>query len=101
MDRDNTENRYGRGEPGLPYTRVYAAIDLDAVAYNMERMRENLPREAGMMAVVKADGYGHGAAPVAWAAEPYVDMYGVATGGGAESETPRYFKAGSDSGAGS
>ena len=79
MDRDNTENRYGRGEPGLPYTRVYAAIDLDAVAYNMERMRENLPREAGMMAVVKADGYGHGAAPVAWAAEPYVDMYGVAT----------------------
>lgn len=63
----------------LPYTRGYATIDLDAVAYNMEQMKANLPKDIGMMAVVKADGYGHGAAPVAWAADPYVEMYGVAS----------------------
>lgn len=63
----------------IPYRRVYAVVDLDAVAYNMEMMKANLPEAAGMMAVVKTDGYGHGAAPVAWAADPYADMYAVAT----------------------
>ena len=29
------------------------------------------------MGVVKADGYGHGAVPVAWAMDPYVEGYAV------------------------
>lgn len=61
------------------YTRVYAEIDLDAVQFNMESMRRNVAAETGMIGVVKADGYGHGAVPVAMAIDPYVTGYAVAT----------------------
>lgn len=63
----------------IPYTRIYATVDLDAVVYNIKMMKANLREGTGMMAVVKTDGYGHGAAPVAWAACPYVEMYAVAS----------------------
>lgn len=46
-----------------PYSRVYAAINLDAVAANMEAMKANLPASTSMIGVVKTDGYGHGAVP--------------------------------------
>lgn len=62
-----------------PYSRVYAAIYLDAVEANMKAMRDNLPESTSIMGVVKADGYGHGAVPVAKTIEPYVDGYGVAS----------------------
>lgn len=61
------------------YTRVYAEIDLDAVQFNMESMRRRVAPETGMIGVVKADGYGHGAVPVAVTIEPYVEGYAVAT----------------------
>ncbi len=61
------------------YTRVYARIDLDAVTFNMESMKRNLAATTGMVGVVKADGYGHGAVPVALTIEPYVNAYAVAT----------------------
>lgn len=61
------------------YTRVYAEIDLDAVQFNMESMRRNVSPRTGMIGVVKADGYGHGAVPVAAAIDPYVAGYAVAT----------------------
>lgn len=60
-----------------PYNRVYATVDLDAVASNMKAMREALPASTGIMGVVKADGYGHGAVPVARAMDPYADGYAV------------------------
>ena len=60
-----------------PYSRVYATVNLDAVVSNMKAMREALPASAGIMGVVKADGYGHGAVPVAWAMDPYVEGYAV------------------------
>jgi alanine racemase len=44
-----------------------ADIDLDAIQYNVRALRKLIP-EAQLMAVVKADGYGHGAVPVARAA---------------------------------
>ncbi|MGH3584274.1 MAG: alanine racemase, partial [Mycobacterium sp.] len=44
-----------------------ALIDLDAVAHNVGVLRGHAG-SAAVMAVVKADGYGHGAAPVARAA---------------------------------
>lgn len=62
-----------------PYTRVYAAVDLDAVEANMKAMASGLSEGTGMMGVVKTDGYGHGAVPVAKAIDPYVRGYGVAT----------------------
>lgn len=62
-----------------PYERVYAAVDLDAVENNMRAMAGNLKEGVAMMGVVKTDGYGHGAVPVAKAIDPYVSSYAVAT----------------------
>ena len=46
------------------YGRVYEAVDLDAIRYNMEEMKANLKPETKMIGVVKSDGYGHGSVPV-------------------------------------
>ena len=62
-----------------PYSRVYATVNLDAVASNMRSMRDNLPASTLIMGSVKADGYGHGSVPVAKTNEPYVYGYAVAT----------------------
>jgi len=43
------------------YTRVCARIDLDAIEYNMDQMHETVGDATKIMAVVKMDGYGHGA----------------------------------------
>jgi alanine racemase len=50
--------------PGLP---ACALVDLDAIAANVAVLREHAG-DAGVMAVVKADGYGHGLVPSARAA---------------------------------
>ncbi|NRY59805.1 alanine racemase [Clostridium beijerinckii] len=42
---------------------VYAEIDLDAIAYNMKNIK-NLAKDKEVIAVVKADCYGHGALDV-------------------------------------
>lgn len=47
------------------YRETWAEIDLDAVEHNVRRMKQHLPEGTQLMAVVKADGYGHGAEPVA------------------------------------
>ncbi len=62
------------------HNRVYAGIDLDAIAYNMEQMKKRIGDHARLIAVVKADGYGHGAVPVARMFEEcsYVWGYAVA-----------------------
>ena len=63
------------------YSRVYARIDLDAIASNMQQMKQNLSEDAKIMAVIKADGYGHGAVQIAQMLEKvdYVWGYAVAT----------------------
>jgi alanine racemase len=48
-------------------TRTWADVDLDAVAHNVGVLRRTVD-PAAVVAVVKADGYGHGAVPVAAAA---------------------------------
>src|SRR5215218_8624306 len=54
--------------PSLPEGCLAAAVvDLDAVAANVAALRAHAPG-AQLMAVVKADGYGHGMVPVARAA---------------------------------
>ena len=62
-----------------PYTRIYAKIDLDAIVKNMKAMRDNLPADTRIIGVVKTDGYGHGAVPVAEAIDAFVWGYAVAT----------------------
>ena len=63
------------------YSRVYAKIDLDAIASNMERMKSNLQPNTKIIAVIKADGYGHGAVQIAQMLEnvDYIWGYAVAT----------------------
>lgn len=63
------------------YSRVYARIDLDAIAYNMEQMKRNLSPGTDIIAVIKADGYGHGAVQIAEMLEhvDYVWGFAVAT----------------------
>ena len=60
------------------YSRVYAKIDLDAVAWNMEQMKKNLKEGTEMVAVIKTDGYGHGAVQVASMLESYDYVWGYA-----------------------
>lgn len=47
--------------------QVETVVDLDAIAHNVRVLREHAG-DAAVMAVVKADGYNHGAVPVARAA---------------------------------
>lgn len=60
------------------YSRVYAKIDLDAVAYNMEEMKRRINGNTQIMAVLKTDGYGHGAVPIAEMIEKYDYIWGFA-----------------------
>ncbi len=63
------------------YSRVHAEIDLDAILHNMNAMRANISENTKIMAVIKADGYGHGAVEIAEAIDAlsYVFGYAVAT----------------------
>lgn len=63
------------------YSRVYARIDLDAIASNMEHMKQNLNANSQIIAVIKADGYGHGAVQIAQMLEniEYIWGFAVAT----------------------
>ena len=61
------------------YERGYVIIDLDHIYDNMVNMKKNIPRETALMAVVKTDGYGCGAVPVARTVDALVEGYGVAT----------------------
>lgn len=61
------------------YLRVCAEINLDAAAYNFKSMKENLAPGTKMIAVVKTDGYGHGAIPIARMVQEYDYIWGFAT----------------------
>ena len=65
----------------INYPRVHADIDLDAIRHNMDEMHRLTDPHTKLMAVIKTDGYGHGAIPIARELEPieYVYGYAVAT----------------------
>jgi alanine racemase len=50
------------------FPRGVAIVDLDAIAHNVNAIRREIGPTANVVCVVKANGYGHGAAPVAIAA---------------------------------
>lgn len=63
-----------------PRQRAWVEIDRGAITTNTRRVRESLAPRSTLMAVVKADGYGHGAVTVAEAArEGGAGSFGVAT----------------------
>ncbi len=49
----------------LHQERVYASVNLDNIRYNIRQIREHIPKKTKIMAVIKADGYGHGAVRIA------------------------------------
>ncbi len=54
-------------------------MDLSAIRRNLEAMKETLDDNVRLCAVIKADGYGHGAVPVAAAARGVTEWFAVAT----------------------
>ena len=61
------------------YSRLIAEVDLDAICHNIDEVKRLIKPGTSVMAIIKADGYGHGAIPVADALSGRVDAYGVAT----------------------
>lgn len=61
------------------YFRCYAKIDLDAIYENVKTLKSNLDDKTEVMAVVKTDGYGHGAVPIAKTIDDLCCSYAVAT----------------------
>ena len=60
------------------YQRVYAEVRLDAVISNMDNMKVNIAPKTKMIAVIKTDGYGHGAIPIARELEGLDYLFGFA-----------------------
>lgn len=64
----------------MPFRPTRAVIDLKALRHNFEEARRRIPKHCGILAMVKADAYGHGAVPVVQAFEKLgVTCLGVAT----------------------
>ena len=75
-------NLKGKGVNHMKYyDRVWAEIDLDAIMKNVDHMKANLREGTKMMGIIKTDGYGHGALPIARRMEErdFVFGFGVAT----------------------
>lgn len=66
-------------EEDREYRRVFAKVDLNAIQWNVSKVKEKVGKDVMVMAVIKADGYGHGALPIAHALnEIGVERYAVA-----------------------
>lgn len=66
-------------ENHLSNCRIRADIDLNAIRENIDAIKKNLQPQVRICAVVKADGYGHGAVPVANHIQDIVSFFAVAT----------------------
>ena len=61
------------------YSRIKALISLDAVLYNFEQMKKSIKEGTKIIAVIKADAYGHGAVPISRMLEELDYVWGFAT----------------------
>lgn len=60
------------------FSRVKAVVSLDAVAHNFREIQKNIGEGTKIIAVVKADAYGHGAVQIARLVEEYDYIWGFA-----------------------
>lgn len=60
------------------FERVKAVVSLDAIAHNFAEMKKNIAKGTKIVAVIKADGYGHGAEAIARLIEDYDYIWGFA-----------------------
>ena len=70
-----------RKEPKImdfKYDRLYAAVDLSRIKENLNNIKKTLAKGSGVLAVLKADAYGHGARVVANYISGDIEMAGVA-----------------------
>lgn len=66
-------------KPESRYFRVTADVNLDAITNNIKNIRKLVGDSTKIMAIIKADAYGHGALPVAKALDNLgVDAFGIA-----------------------
>jgi alanine racemase len=62
-----------------PFRRCWAEIDLDALRHNVGAIREHVGPNVNLMAIVKANAYGHGVVELARELRYLVEMFGVAS----------------------
>lgn len=60
------------------YYRVRAEIDLEAICHNIRQVKDIVGEDVKVIPVIKADGYGHGAVPIAKIVHDKVGVYGFA-----------------------
>jgi len=60
------------------YSRVYAEVSLDAILHNVAGMQKLIGPDTRIMAVIKTDGYGHGAVPIGKELEELEVIWGYA-----------------------
>ena len=70
----------------IEYRRISADIDLDALTHNLDEIHRCISDGTKIIAVVKADGYGHGAVPLAEVMEKREDVWGYAVATPEEAE---------------
>lgn len=73
------------------YGRIYATIDLDAVSYNLDSIQKKISSGTDIIAVVKADGYGHGALEISRMLEREPRVFGFAVASAEEAFALRDF----------
>ena len=59
--------------------RTYAEINLKAIEHNFNEVKNKISGKAKILAVVKADAYGHGAVKISQLLDGKCDFFGVAT----------------------
>lgn len=70
-------------------SRIQADIDLDAFDFNLNSIKKNLKKDTKIITVLKADGYGHGALPLALEAVKDPRVWGIAVATVEEAEELR------------
>ena len=63
----------------IGFNRVYSRIDLDNIRFNVSAMKALTKPDMKTLAVIKADGYGHGAVEIAKETEDLDYIWGFAT----------------------
>lgn len=72
------EDTVGMREIWEKHKRVCALVDLDAAVENIKNLQKNLALGTKMLAVIKANGYGHGALQLAERFEKTEEIFGYA-----------------------
>ncbi len=62
----------------MEYRRVFAKVNLDAIGKNISLIQNRIPEGVGIMPIIKADAYGHGAVEIARFLHNRATYFGVA-----------------------